>query len=558
MITWLQTTFQKHNKVLFGSLLAVIIVAFVLTIGNQSFLDGGASSGGPTVTRRDFFGVNLAGPRAYEEVIQRAQVSSLTNPDIPVRPQQISAYAFMRLAALNVANELGIPHPTDEQVQEHIRSRTFFTNPDGSFNNDMYVRFMDTVRSDPTISEVSVAEALKEDWRIFTVFRAAGGPGYVLPFEAEQKYIEDNTVWTVIEASMNFTTFQPEIIPSEEELKAFFDRDPTRYTIPERVSSTLVRFPEEAFRAEISPTEADLRNYFTPRQQRFQKPPPTTPEGEEPVEMPMTTFEEVREEVRQAYIEDTARLLAAQAADSYAEGLWRNKVPREAANERAAEVGGLPETVAPYDRESLPWETGLTREALISIFDLGAGRYFSDAVQTSYGGAVLLLDEILPSYVPDLAEVRETVLADYILEMREEQFFANGQEMRERLAAGVAAGGDFTTLAEEEGLLVASFSEFTLMDPPEGLTFEVFRDVIRLDEGDLSAFTRVGPNGIIAFAAQKQLPEVPEGSEELDRIREGMAQMTATANILAFFGEMSAREEARLEAENPEFTNTDG
>ena len=37
MITWLQNFFLKHNKWLFGSLLVVIIVTFVLTIGPQSF-----------------------------------------------------------------------------------------------------------------------------------------------------------------------------------------------------------------------------------------------------------------------------------------------------------------------------------------------------------------------------------------------------------------------------------------------------------------------------------------------------------------------------------------
>ena len=65
MISWIQRTFQQHFRAVFGVLLAVIIISFIMTINTSSGLGGGDRR----MAEQDFFGHNLASGADVQQMI---------------------------------------------------------------------------------------------------------------------------------------------------------------------------------------------------------------------------------------------------------------------------------------------------------------------------------------------------------------------------------------------------------------------------------------------------------------------------------------------------------
>ena len=91
MISWLQTRFQKHYQVLFLVLLAVIIVAFVFTIGASPGI-GRADRTGP---RREVFGTSLTTEQDQRDFFEVAQISAyLQTGSQSIGSAEVQDYAF--------------------------------------------------------------------------------------------------------------------------------------------------------------------------------------------------------------------------------------------------------------------------------------------------------------------------------------------------------------------------------------------------------------------------------------------------------------------------------
>jgi peptidyl-prolyl cis-trans isomerase D len=218
MITWLQTFFLKHNKVLFTALLVVIIMTFVLTIGNQSFF---GSDSGQQVRRLDYFGYNLASDRDMATIMQAAELSAMLNPEMRVQRENLVDYAYARVAALGLANQADIPPPSPAELENFIRRKSVFLNQEGQFDAGTYNQFVQIMSMSGRFTEESMARVLRDDYRVERVREALGGPGFVLPYEALKSYEEEETTWSLAVAERAFSDFQPVIEPSEEELLAF-------------------------------------------------------------------------------------------------------------------------------------------------------------------------------------------------------------------------------------------------------------------------------------------------------------------------------------------------
>lgn len=558
MITWLQTFFLKHNKVLFSALLVVIIMTFVLTIGNQSFF---GSDSGPQARRMEFFGYNLASDRDMAAIMEGAELSAMLNPQMRLSRENLADYAYARIAAIGIANQTLIPGPTDPELEQFVRQKQVFQNEEGLFDSALYNRFISAMSISGRYSQESIARVLREDYRVERVREALGGPGFLLPFEALKTYEEEETIWSVAVAERPFADFQPELNPSEEELAAFYEQNPERYRVPEQIRLTALEFRAENFLDKVEAVDdEELIAYFESNRTQFipdeAAETKDTPESnsetgddasEAGAEAPAKTFADVRPQVLEAVVRERARPLAAQAADRFTVALWRQKIEKDspAFEQLLGEMRATRRPLAPFARNRPPRNLQIPAQAWEGAWLLAGGsRYFSDLAETPDGAAVLLFEEIIPSRIRELEEVRGELLRDFTAQERRRLFVESGQQIAVQLREALAAGTGFSEAAEAQGLKVNRFENFAAREAPNPLRFSLFPQIKDLPAGDLSEMVFAGPSGQFAYITKKDIPEValdsPEVQERYQSLRERLGEFDGWGMIQQIASEAMA------------------
>ena len=516
MITSLQNFFLKHNKWLFGGLLVVIIVTFVLTIGPQSFFGSG---GGQQRQALKFYGYDLSSESDQRAMAFTAEVSAILHPELQIRREQLMDYAYLRVAALGIASQIGIPNPTKEELSAYIGTLMVFANPQtGEFSAESYNRMMEALQNNARFDRESIGLVLREDYRIQKVREALGGPGYALPFEIKQDYIDRETRYTVSLARFAFADFNPGIDPTEEELRQYFNENPSRYEIPETLKTTALLFKGEAYLDEVEePTEVELQAYFTTNRSRYETAREETGEAGT-TEQPELTFAEVRDEVRADWIEQEARKIAAKKGEQFSIRLWQEGIalgsPEYVSLLENFEVETL--DLPAYSRNQPPRIEGVPAQLLNSmwVFASNPNRYFSDIAQNANGAVIVVKQALSESRMPEFEEVREAVAADYRREEKRRLFAEKGEELRDTIQSRLE-DESFEAIAEELGLAVESLDTFEGNAVPQQLRQSTVWDQAQyLDAGEISRMVISGDQGTLAYVAEKEVPEVDTGSED--------------------------------------------
>ena len=123
MISWIQNHLIRHGRWIFISLLVVIIVAFVFTVGNTP----GCTTNRSNYVAENFFGYDLNSPIDQEILGQRTNLSQLLSTGRPVQNnQQFAQLIPQRVALLHLADLMSVPAPSIEALGEYLRTRPLF------------------------------------------------------------------------------------------------------------------------------------------------------------------------------------------------------------------------------------------------------------------------------------------------------------------------------------------------------------------------------------------------------------------------------------------------
>lgn len=523
MITWLQTFFLKHNKWLFGALLIVIIVTFVLTIGPQSIFDGGRQI---RAEQQMFYGYNLFSERDQRRMGLHAEVSAQLRPDLGFRGEAISQYAFMRVRALALANELGIPRPTARELETFIQQLPAFQDEDGNFDPNAYTMFLDLFRTRMGLTDATLSAVLREDFRIQQVVDTLGGPGFLVPFEARENIREEKSAFTTRLLRLPYADFSADLAIDEDAVRSFFDGNPSRYAVPERLRLSAVDFRADAFidRVTSTPTEEELERTFQRNRFRYDPDMFRQPEeGEEP--RAEVTLNDVRDQVLRDWKRARAQRFAEEASENFIIYLHTNRVQRgtDAVQAAIAQSGGEVRQLSPFARGGDLPDRNLSAAFFNSMWIYTTGdRFFSDPAQTRDGAVVLILEEVLPARQPPFEEVRERVMEDFRRQERRTLFSEFANENRRALLARVEGGADLVEAATELGFTVEEPEVFEGSDVPWSLQSDRLWDRVRfLQAGEISALTIRRDDALFVYMVERSTPEIDWESEDiLGRISE--------------------------------------
>ncbi len=509
MITRLQTFFLKHNKWLFGGLLVIVIVTFVLTIGPQSFF----GSQGPLQRQSlKYYGFDLSSEADQRALALGAEISAILHPELRLGREQLMEYAYLRAAALGIADQLGIPQPGREALARHVATMRIFQDPaTGEFSPQTYQTVLDALQNSARFNREAIATVLREDYRIARVRQALSGPDYSLLFEAQQEFVSEGTAFTLELAHWDFSAFEPDIEPGEDELLRFYNENPARYEVPETISVRALLFEASAYLDETdAPSETELAAHFAANRQRFEAERAVPEDPEEPV--PELTLDAVRDAVAADLRMERAKRIAARKGEQFSVRLWREAVeldsPRfkQLLEEFAVRVREIP----PYPREQPPGWTGIPVPLLNSMWIYAANptRYFSDIAQMPDGAVVLVRSGLSPARLPGFEEVRDRVAADYRRAEKRRLFAEEGQRLREELLRRIAEE-PFAEAAAALGLEVETVEPFTGASVPFQLRRAGLWEQIQfLEQGTVSPMILQDNRGTFAHIVQRSAPEV--------------------------------------------------
>lgn len=551
MISYIQNKLQKHNKILFFTLLAVTIVAFVfMGSGNPGM------GGNDQTVRHDFFGYNLASERDWREMSRPAQLSHrISVGEEDPNPERFQNYVLERIAYLGLADKLRIPAPTEDQLKRFIASREAFQDEEGRFDSQEYSNFIDEIDANPQVSTDDVGRVIEEDFRIEKAREIVTGPGYVLPTEVRLQLERGKTLWSVDLARMNLEEFDPEIEVTDEKLAEFFEENAFRYEREPQVSFSYALFPRDAFLDQVrEPSEEDLQRHFEQNRAKFaamkaEKDSAAKSEDEEAAQAEETEAEpeeevalaDVRDEVEEEVRRLRARRLSGEAAADFAYALFVEPEARPGDprfHELLEKHGGELRDAPPATQREFPPQLGFPPQVQERVFRLNEDRDFSDPLALRDDHIVLIYQETLPSYLPPLEEIREVVERDYKSQERRRLISELGEELREKIRNRMEEGASFVEAAEAEGLNTESADEFSRMSPPEGIDRQLSARLDEFKVGEVSAMIPQQTSGVFVYVRDREVPAIDRSSSEFVSTEENLrswSSMVAQNYVLQEF-----------------------
>lgn len=544
MISWIQHHLIRHGRWIFLSLLALIIVAFVFTIGNTPGCTTDRSGYEPNL----FYGIDLNSPREREAVIEKVRLSAFLDGQQIRSDQEFQSMLSGRIARLHLADEIGVPAPDQPTLAEYIQTKNAFRGPDGQFSVDEYARFVDQIESNPRTPQGLVLEVLMENYRIEQIGTAFSGPGYLLPSEVLAQAQSNRTEYALETAQLSYADFSPEIDASEEALQADYEANQLSYEIPERIRASYVRFEEADYADQTTEFgDSELREHFIANRAGFvadfeAAKAESNEANEEEAETPSVTFEDVRDAVVESYRAERARRLANEAAQNFAFKLYRDEIKRDsAAFNTLLDQSGLSLTeIEPYTLEGAR-QRALPAKLLEAAFALGGNRYYTDAFEVDGGFGVLIYEGRLAPEIPEFAAVESEVRANYLAEEKRRLFNEKGESLQAEIESKVAEGASFAEVAESLGLSVQSFEPFTLREAPPELNRSALQRAQRMQAGEISPMITAGQSGIFVNLIDKVVPEIPEDDADLAQAEAFLARFSAFSSSNAYLNELVVR-----------------
>jgi len=558
MISWIQSTFQHHFRTIFGLLLAITIISFIATIGASNGTLGHADH---SVAKVEFFGHNLAAAADMRSIDSDAMMSiELQAGFNPYSEEQVHQYALQRVAGLHLADEWHLPSvsPTSSEMTDYIKTLRIFAGTDGQFDPQKYATVRGNLRGGGQ-GESDIARVLSDDIRFNHVNAILAGPGFVQPSEVKAELLRSDTTWTIATAEVDYATFHPTIPATDAQIATYFQQNAIKYQIPARVVESYILYPLLNYLPSVKTTDAEVRAYYDRDPSRFPKPAPAIKDPKAPAPVvkpdPAADYAAVRPQVESALKLDRARNQAAHDASDFAFALYQNKISSGALSAFVSSRHLTEKTLPPFTADSIPAELGSSPELAQAAFGLNSEKFYSEAINTPAGAAVLIWKANQPPRAPLLAEVKTKVKADLMEEQRQKAFADLGKKLKTQLAASLKSGLTFekasAAAATADGVKITAKTPppFKLVDRPKDVNETAIAAIQHLNPGEFSDLDLSGDQAILVYAIAKKDPDLSESSPRFAAARAQEGAYFARLSASEYLSQLVARELKHADAQ---------
>ncbi|MBC8011314.1 MAG: peptidyl-prolyl cis-trans isomerase, partial [Burkholderiales bacterium] len=441
----------------------------------------------------------------------------------------------------------------DEQTVAHIQTLRAFAGPSGQFDPKLYADFIDSLKTNPRLSEGDASRVISEDTRVAAYEKLLAGPGYVLPSDVADILAQRDTTWTLAIASIDGSAFAPRIDTSDTALQAWFEINSRNYEIAPRASAAALVIPAAKFADSVNLSEPEIRAAYDANPSRYPAPPaakeikldPATGKDLNADAAYLSARPLVEADLRKQRAEDAAL----QAASDLAVRLLEQDVKPA---DLAAFVAKQPDLslveVGPIGTGAIPAALGgnsVSAAILPEAQRLSADRPYSNPVTVPNGAALLVWRESIPAQTPTLAEVKTTALADYQAAEKRRLFNEAGRKLQETVAASLATGKSFADAANQAATAAGLKVEIKTPAPfslsgqfPQDMDYTAMQALQTLSKGKVSDFLPSGEAaGVLVYALDQKLPATdptsPAYIEMRDRLATSLGQSNAQSLVSA-------------------------
>jgi len=261
-------------KIVLGAILVIICGGMVITLipGFGSSSSFGASTPGVLATIGDEKVTVMDAQREAKALIQRQGQTAQASMLMPFFAGQAAQELINEKALVVEARRLGL-RTSDEELRDDLEhgplSMQFF--PDGKFvGQEQYEDFVQ--RAGMTVPQF---EALEKDYILIRKLQAlVSGSAFVSDAEVREAFEKQNTKVKFDYAVITQADILKGIHPTEEELKAFYDRNKAGYanSIPEKRQIKYVLVDSTKIGANTPVTEQDLQAYYDQHRDEYRVP----------------------------------------------------------------------------------------------------------------------------------------------------------------------------------------------------------------------------------------------------------------------------------------------
>jgi len=423
--------------------------------------------------------------------------------NIQITPEvdaELTDMAWKRLVSLKEANKLGLA-VSNREVVEAIRNFGGFQQ-NNQFSPAIYQSFVQQFLPNLGFSAAQFEDHVRQELVLQQLQRMVAETVLVTPAEIERAIRSFGDSFTVEYALIDETVLGEGLVVSDEKLEAFFENNQERFATAPKVQVRYVRFAIADYEADVEITEAQALDYYDLNIEQYTRvEEPVEAEEEEQLFAVTTTlpFEDVQEEIIATLRRETAAHRTADVAMDFVISLVPDRLGNALAFDEAANSLGLEILqTEPFARGAFLPDIDAGLAFTSAAFDLRPGPefYFSDAITGRDYIYVLALEERFPSYLPELEEVREAVLAAAQASAIQDAMEELARSLKEAAEADTFAAAADQLLIQTRGPV-----EFTaaagLSDVDYGQ--DLLRAVLNFNQGEVTEPVKVSNGYLVAF-----------------------------------------------------------
>jgi peptidyl-prolyl cis-trans isomerase D len=525
MISWIQTIIERKGRWIFILLLAVIIVAFVFTIGNTPGFVGSETS-------TTFYGHKLSrNSKDVRELSNNAIMSSyLHYGRAPFSDQFLQVEIYRRASYLHLADQLNLPSPNKKQLQTFIKTFPAVNNSDGEFDSGEFNRILDRISTDTSLDPNKVESVLAEDYRMEKVLKLVGEGSFVLKLEAQWDAIRAETKHDLDLVTFDKTNFNPEIKIEETALENYYKDNKVSFRVPEKIKLSYLVIPDSNFGiAPTSLTQEQIDQHFDRNSFRY---------VDANAEPKVTSFGELTEDIQNQLKENLIQELQQEKSSEFSNNFVLNLFQSEIVNDSEAyraylEKNDLQEiALESFSREGMISHPVVPQQELRNAFSLSEKKYFSSPFRVAEGQGILIFKGNEKPYIPEFKELSKEVEESYLSSQKNKLFVTNGNKYATKIKELSALEDEEKALDDflnTEGLVRKKIESATLSSSSAQIPTNVFSAAVRLKPNAYSSFIAGSDEGHIV----RILSSTPPEGEELDTLIESQyEQLKSTYNYI--------------------------
>jgi peptidyl-prolyl cis-trans isomerase D len=511
------TRFHKliQSKTVWYIILGIIVVSFV---GFFTPTMRGRGKHTPEQAAGELFGKKVTQEeyrRAYRNAYLWQVISS--GRMIPVTDNLSAALhreAWIRLAALHKAQEEKIP-VTNEEIVRQIQRVPIFLDEKGAFDPSLYKIILQNLN----LSSQQVEELFREQLSLSKLLYRHTQAALISPYELTRAYHFYTDRFVLDYALLSREAVEKDVAVSREDAKAFFEQNPESFRIPAKVRVSYVEFPVKDFLDQVEVSEDAALQAYNQNKERYR-----VVNTNENAEVEYLPFEKVRGAITDQLRENLARRQAVAKASEFVADISPGSEGESPDFKGKAASAGLEIKTLTFgagDKLNGIDPTAPFRQAAFGLQD-DTYSSFSDAVVGKSSVYVLSLEQRYESFLPEFDVVEDEAMEAARRQAVSKALAEKVLEIKDAVAAAVAAGAGFEEAVKPFGLTVQRTDEFDLttgLDNPYADTLIPL--CLNASEGTVCDPAPVSGGVLIAFVAERKSTDIDVG---LPAVRQELIQ----------------------------------